>query len=110
MLHLEQYTTAIKGVPAGHSALIPLLNNRAVCYLKANIYKPCIADCMSVLEMSPSDTKALLRRAQAYEATESLDLALADFRSVSSLSPGDRMAVDGVQRIQKGTGAAFGFV
>ena len=100
---LVEYTAAIECIPSGHPFSVALLNNRAVCYLKANIYKPCIADCTSVLSISPDYVKATLRRAQAYEATEQLELALNDFKTVVAIDATQRMAFEGVQRMQKGT-------
>lgn len=49
-----------------------LLNNRAACHLKNGNSRGCINDCTKSIELVPVNLKALLRRAQAYEAMEKL--------------------------------------
>lgn len=46
-----------------------------------------IADSTSVLEYKPDDVKALMRRAQAYEACERYKSALQDVRQVLAYGP-----------------------
>ena len=61
----------------GHKALLSiLLNNRAACHLKNGTSQACVADCTYSLHLVPINVKALVRRAQAYEAMDKSDLSL----------------------------------
>merc|ERR1711871_232706 len=70
--------------------------NRVVAQLKASCYKQLsnfdgtIDDCSQVLEVDPENIKAMVRRAQAFEAVERYKLALQDVKSVLSM-PGDKV-------------------
>lgn len=57
-------------------------NNRAACYKQLSNFDGTIADSTAVLEYKPDDIKALMRRAQAYEACERYKSALQDVRQV----------------------------
>jgi stress-induced-phosphoprotein 1 len=61
--------------------------NRAACYKQLSNFDGTIADCTSVLEARPDDVKALVRRAQAYEACERYKSAMQDVRQVLSYGP-----------------------
>lgn len=56
--------------------------NRAACYKQLSNFDGVIADSTAVLEYKPDDVKALVRRAQAYEACERYKSALQDVRQV----------------------------
>lgn len=56
--------------------------NRAACYKQLSNFDGTIMDSTSVLEYKPDDIKALMRRAQAYEACERFKLSLQDVRQV----------------------------
>lgn len=56
--------------------------NRAACYKQLSNFDGTIADCTAVLEYKPDDVKALIRRAQAFEACERYKSALQDVRTV----------------------------
>ena len=120
LLLLDVYNEALKLIPEGHPASVPLLNNRGACYLKMDSFKPAIEDCTKVLKLTNNtDTKALLRRvgsslhsfrlcdftfsvqAQAYEALEQLDASFADFKQILSLDPSVIAASQGTQRVSK---------
>ena len=59
-------------------------NNRAACYKQLSNFDGTIEDSTAVLEYKPDDVKALMRRAQAYEACERYKSALQDVRQVLS--------------------------
>ncbi|ESO08016.1 hypothetical protein HELRODRAFT_110263 [Helobdella robusta] len=63
------------------------LKNRAACYLKMSKYSEAIIDCSKVLERSPTDSKALFRRCQAYEGEGRLEEAYKDARLLSQVEP-----------------------
>ena len=80
-----EYTKAIHALPQFHPLLIPIYNNRAASRLKTGAYSDAISDCTFVLEMSPKDTKSLLRRATAWEGLEKWENAQADYRILMSI-------------------------
>ena len=51
--------------------------NRSAAYASMEDHELVIADCSSALELNPSYAKVLMRRCQAFEATEKYDEALA---------------------------------
>lgn len=57
-------------------------NNRAACYKQISNFDGTIEDSTTVLQHKPDDVKALMRRAQAYEACERYKSALQDVRQV----------------------------
>ncbi len=57
-------------------------NNRAACYKQLSNFDGVIGDSTAVLEYKSDDIKALMRRAQAYEACERYKSALQDVRQV----------------------------
>ena len=61
--------------------------NRSACYKQLSNFDETIADCTHVLEHKPEDIKALVRRAQAFEACERYKSALQDVRTVIALGP-----------------------
>jgi stress-induced-phosphoprotein 1 len=56
--------------------------NRAACFKQLSNFDGTIGDCTAVLEVKEDDVKALMRRAQAYEACERYKSALQDVRQV----------------------------
>lgn len=77
---VEEYTQSIVIMEGGHS-LYPqdcavFFSNRAACYVSMSRHEDVIKDCTSAIALSPSYAKALLRRANAYEATNQLYKAL----------------------------------
>ena len=54
--------------------------NRSACYKQISNFDGTIADCTSVLEFEPDNVKALVRRAQAFEAVERYKLAIQDVK------------------------------
>lgn len=59
--------------------------NRAACYKQLSNFDGTIGDCTAVLEIKENDPKALIRRAQAFEAVERYKSALQDVRAVLAL-------------------------
>ena len=57
-------------------------SNRAACYKQLSNFEGIIIDSTCVLEYKPDDVKALMRRAQAYEACEKYKSALQDVRQL----------------------------
>lgn len=82
---IQSYTRALDAISDKSSELaIKCYSNRAACYKQLSNFDATIADCTSVLEYKPDDVKALVRRAQAYEACERYKSAMQDVRQVLS--------------------------
>jgi len=64
---------------------IKCLGNRAACYKQISHFDGTVEDCTYVLEVDPENVKALVRRAQAFEAVERYRFALQDVKAVLSM-------------------------
>ncbi len=86
-----KYSEAIdnlRACAAKNTALLTkCLNNRAACACQLQQYKQAAEDCSEVLRAVPTDAKALMRRAFAFEALERYAEALHDMRAVVALQP-----------------------
>ena len=84
-----EYTKCIDGLKSsgkGDSELaMKTYSNRAACYKQISNFDGVIADCTSVLEVEPTNVKALIRRAQAFEGVERYRFALQDVKAVLSM-------------------------
>lgn len=80
---IKTYTTCLGKIPdKGSELALKCYANRAACYKQLSNFDGTIGDCTAVLEHKPDDVKALIRRAQAYEAIEKYKSALQDVRDV----------------------------
>lgn len=79
------YTRCINESSPGNATTIKALSNRSACYKQLSNFDNTIEDCTTVLEYEPDNVKALVRRAQAFEAVERYKLALQDVKYVISL-------------------------
>lgn len=77
-----------------------IYGNRAMCNQQRWNYSEVVEDCDKCLEISPRHVKALVRRAQAYEALEKYKKSLADFELATSLSPNLDVAIKGSMRVR----------
>ncbi|KAL6594847.1 TPR-like protein [Neocallimastix sp. 'constans'] len=77
---IKQYTKAIELYPDS-----VYYGNRAACYNNLGKMDEVIADCNEALKLNPNYIKALKRRAQAYEKTKNLELALNDYTALCIL-------------------------
>merc|ERR1711871_178746 len=66
----------------GSDLAIKALSNRAACYKQISNFDGTISDCTMVLETDHNNVKALVRRAQAFEAVERYKYALQDVKQV----------------------------
>ncbi|OXG40709.1 UBA/TS-N domain-containing protein [Cryptococcus neoformans Bt15] len=134
----SSYSSAIAALPAGNLFLIPLLNNRATTRLKLGDSVNAAADCTAVIDLVgiayhpgkeaslPAEyaeiklgdglSKALVKRAQAWEVGEKWKAALEDWERVMGLDAAvllgagagagavakmRNMAVEGARRARK---------
>jgi len=82
---IKAYTQCINNISDKSSELaLKCYNNRAACFKQLSNFDGTIEDSTHVLEHKPDDIKALIRRAQAYEACERYKSALQDVRQVLS--------------------------
>jgi len=83
---IELYTSCLQALKREGKMESPLalktLSNRAACYKQISNFDGTIEDCSAVLEHEPENVKALIRRAQAFEAVERYRFALQDVKSV----------------------------
>lgn len=120
----SSYSSAIAALPAGNLFLIPLLNNRATTRLKLGDSVSAAADCTAVIDLVgiayhpgkeaslPAEyaeiklgdglSKALVKRAQAWEMGEKWKAALEDWERV--------MGLDAAVLLGAGAGAGAGAV
>lgn len=81
---IEQYTKCIQklGMSDQSSLMVKARSNRAACYKQISNFDGTIEDCTEVLMIEPENIKALVRRAQAFEAVERYRYALQDVKQV----------------------------
>ncbi len=74
----ETQTAALKLVPPGSSATVPLLVDRALSFAEGKLYKDAIIDLTAALAIEPRNADALAYRANAERETAQLDAAEKD--------------------------------
>lgn len=85
---IKVYTRCLDSCSDKSSELaIKCYNNRAACWKQLSNFDEVIHDSTTVLEYRSDDIKALIRRAQAYEACERYKSALQDVRQVLAFGP-----------------------
>ncbi|CAN0137184.1 unnamed protein product [Ectocarpus fasciculatus] len=68
---IVKYTECLDSLPDKRSELaIKCFSNRSACYKQLSNFDATVEDTTSVLEVEPENVKALVRRAQAFEAIE----------------------------------------
>lgn len=83
---IKSYTRCLDNIRDKSSQLaLKCYANRAACYKQLSNFDGTIGDCTAVLEVEHDNAKALIRRAQAYEAVERYKSSLQDVRAVLSL-------------------------
>lgn len=101
---IEKYTEALKHCQASDEKSVAtradLFSNRAMCQQQRWSYSEVVEDCTACLELVPNHVKALVRRAQAYEALEKYKGSLADFERATFLSPALDVAIKGSMRVR----------
>jgi len=80
------YTQCVNAAPSNSDpTALKALSNRSACYKQISNFDGTISDCTTVLEYDPNNVKALVRRAQSFEAVERYKLALQDVKFVISM-------------------------
>ncbi|KAJ3059950.1 hypothetical protein HDU99_006121 [Rhizoclosmatium hyalinum] len=97
------YTQAITALPDSDTRTLPLYNNRAAARLKTGDYSGVVEDCTRVLDVWPTDSKALLRRAAGFEGRERWREALRDYEELVKIGEGGGVVVQqGLKRSRRG--------
>lgn len=85
---IKAYTKCLDVISDKSSELaLKCFSNRAACHKQLSNFDATIEDSSHVLEYRPEDVKALMRRAQAFEACERYKSSLQDVRQVLALGP-----------------------
>ncbi|KAK3026330.1 hypothetical protein RJ639_041379 [Escallonia herrerae] len=111
-VELVDFTKAIKYIEFDHTfndvekcqsnALRLSCNlNNAACKLKLEQYPEASRLCTEVLELDPSNVKALFRRSQAYLRTSQLENAEADIKRALSIDPDNREVKLGYKELKE---------
>ncbi|CAL9227468.1 unnamed protein product [Arabidopsis halleri] len=74
--------------------------NRGVCFLKLGKCEETIKECTKALELNPTYTKALVRRAEAHEKLEHFEDAVTDLKKILELDPSNDQAKKGIRRLE----------
>ncbi|CAD6215552.1 GSCOCG00000362001-RA-CDS [Cotesia congregata] len=74
-------------------------NNRAITYIKLKRFKEAVDDCNMVLEIEPTNIKALLRRAFATENIGDKSQAIKDYEMIIKLEPMNKLAINALKKL-----------
>eukprot|EP00731_Ephydatia_muelleri_P010756 Em0005g1342a len=97
----EYYTRSISLFPTAAA-----YNNRAITAIKLSRFSDAVSDCNVALKLEPTNTKALLRRANAYKSLKKNAEAIADLQSVLKLEPSNDAAKSELEAFLKEVGGA----
>ncbi|XP_029472498.1 peptidyl-prolyl cis-trans isomerase D [Rhinatrema bivittatum] len=74
--------------------------NIAACKLKQSDWRAAIESCEEALELDPSNTKALYRRAQGWQGLKDYDQALEDLKKAHEIAPEDKAISTEILRVK----------
>ncbi|XP_044199190.1 RNA polymerase II-associated protein 3 isoform X1 [Thunnus albacares] len=80
--------------------------NRAMAFLKLEKFKEAEEDCTKAISLDSSYSKAFARRATARVALGKLEEAKQDFQEVLKLEPGNKQALNELQKLQIDVGSS----
>ncbi|KAH0616068.1 hypothetical protein JD844_026879 [Phrynosoma platyrhinos] len=110
---VKKYTKSLRYVEASkaiaeetdsaklNTAALTCYLNIAACKLKLSEWQGAIENCTEALTIDPANTKALYRRAQAWEARKDYDQALADLHKAQGIAPQDKAIHMEVQKVKQ---------
>ncbi|XP_066429682.1 peptidyl-prolyl cis-trans isomerase D [Eleutherodactylus coqui] len=75
--------------------------NIAACKLKVSDFRAAIESCHEALEIDPSNTKALYRRAQGWQGLKDYEQALEDLKKAHELAPEDKAIGSEILRVKQ---------
>lgn len=101
---IAKYTTALTEIQPtddkNKAIIADIYANRAMCYQQQWNPDKVVADCTKAIELVPDHVKAIVRRAQGYEAIEKYKDALSDFETAVRLQPNMDVAIKGAVRVR----------
>ncbi|XP_042323965.1 peptidyl-prolyl cis-trans isomerase D [Sceloporus undulatus] len=110
---VKKYTKSLRYVEASkavaketdaaklNTAALTCYLNIAACKLKLSEWQDATENCTEALAIDPANTKALYRRAQAWEATKDYDQALADLHKAQGIAPQDKAIHIELQKVKQ---------
>ncbi|XP_062406049.1 peptidyl-prolyl cis-trans isomerase D [Sardina pilchardus] len=75
--------------------------NTAACQLKLQLWQDAIDNCNEVVEMDETNTKALFRRAQAWQGMKEFNNAMTDLKKAQEIAPNDKAIANEMQRVKQ---------
>ncbi|GCC34061.1 hypothetical protein chiPu_0012534 [Chiloscyllium punctatum] len=97
----EESTEKLESIKNLESILLSCNLNIAACKLKLSDWDAAIESCDEALEMNQSNTKALYRRAQAWQAKKDYDQALDDLKKAQDITPEDKAISNEILRVKQ---------
>ncbi|KAM9377336.1 peptidyl-prolyl cis-trans isomerase D isoform 1-T1 [Pholidichthys leucotaenia] len=73
--------------------------NTAACKLKMQLWQEALDSCTEVLELNEGNTKALFRRAQAWQGLKEYWKAMADLKKAQEITPEDKAITNELKRV-----------
>ncbi|KAM6923534.1 peptidyl-prolyl cis-trans isomerase D [Xenentodon cancila] len=73
--------------------------NTAACNLKMQLWQDALDSCSEALELNEANTKALFRRAQAWQGLKEFDKALADLKKAQEIAPEDKAITNEMKKV-----------
>ncbi|KZV47901.1 hypothetical protein F511_31933 [Dorcoceras hygrometricum] len=103
---LQQYENALRLTPKTSPDRAVFHSNRAACLMqmKPIDYDAVISECTLALQVQPRYTRALLRRARAYEAIGKYEMALLDVRELLVVDANSHDALEIAERLRMVSG------
>lgn len=103
---LEQYEQALKLMPRNHPDRAVFHSNRAACLMqmKPVQYDVVVNECTLALEVHPRFSRALFRRARAYEGMGKLELAMQDLQALLQVDSNHQDALEHIKRLRVALG------
>lgn len=94
------YTDAIRLADKSSEVCATLLCNRAACHIKLLDWALCIEDCTAAIAINPSMSKALYRRALAFEATNEYSRSFLDLNTLLRYDPKNNEAINLMRKVK----------
>ncbi|XP_065191557.1 protein unc-45 homolog B-like [Sycon ciliatum] len=88
------YSCGLKCCPPNIDLCAVLYRNRAACYLKKEQWKKAVSDSSAALVITPNESKALFRRAQAYEKLGKAAEAFRDVKLLLHVDPKNKAGIE----------------
>ncbi|KAE8731490.1 1-aminocyclopropane-1-carboxylate oxidase-like [Hibiscus syriacus] len=103
---LKHYDDALKLIPKTHPDRAVFHSNRAACLMqmKPADYDTVIAECNMALQVQPRFSRALLRRARAFEAIRKYEMAMQDVQLLLGDDPNHKDALEIARRLRTALG------